>query len=372
MAKGYLKQYLLKKGTARGTPVSGTFELTARCNLSCKMCYIHAQADDMEKRSHELSAQKWLQLGRQAVDMGMIYLLLTGGEPMLRADFAEIYEGMAKMGVILSVNTNGTYLTQDLLDLFVKYPPEKINISLYGMSGEKYGSLCRNAAGYDRAIRNILLLKNAGVTVNLNTTFTRENVEDMEKIVEFAKKESIPVRTASYLFPPVRGGEGDRDIFLSPEEQGEAAAKFDWLTLESEKLHGRATMIREALRGNSPTQATESRAAACTAGRGSFWITWDGKMSPCGMINSYEDVTGQSFSQAWANTQENIRQYLLPQDCLGCNYKAICPSCVAVFADEDENAGVLLENMCRRTKAYAAKLQDYALRTLNCMENDAE
>jgi hypothetical protein len=128
MAKGYLKQYLLKKGTARGTPVSGTFELTARCNLSCKMCYIHAQADDMEKRSHELSAQKWLQLGRQAVDMGMIYLLLTGGEPMLRADFAEIYEGMAKMGVILSVNTNGTYLTQDLLDLFVKYPPEKINI----------------------------------------------------------------------------------------------------------------------------------------------------------------------------------------------------------------------------------------------------
>ena len=356
MAEGYLKQYLLKKGTARGTPVSGTFELTARCNLSCQMCYIHAQANDREIIHQELSTQKWLELGRQAVDAGMIYLLLTGGEPMLRADFAEIYEGMAKMGVILSVNTNGTCLTPELLELFVKFPPEKINISLYGMSGEKYGSLCRNAAGFDRAIQNTLLLKNAGVTVNLNTTFTRENVDDMDKIVEFAKREAIPVRTASYLFPPVRGGEGNDNIFLSPEEQGEAAAKFDWLTLEPEKLANRVEMIGKLLTGEAVRPSTPSRAAACTAGRGSFWITWDGKMSPCGMLNSYEDVTGQSFTQAWANTRSNIRHYLLPEACIGCNYQTICPSCVAVFADED---GMLQEDMCRRTKAYATKLLEY-------------
>ncbi len=357
MAKGYLKQYLLKKGTARATPVSGTFELTSRCNLSCKMCYIHARTNDREMIRQELPTQKWLELGRQAVDAGMIYLLLTGGEPMIRADFAEIYAGMAQMGVILSVNSNGTYLTPELLELFVKFPPEKINISLYGMSSRKYGSLCRNAAAFDRAMQNILLLKNAGITVNLNTTFTRENVDDMEKIVEFAKREAIPVRTASYLFPPVRGGEGDQHIFLTPEEQGEAAAKFDWLTLEPEKLASRVEMIQKMLAGEMVRPAIQSRAAACSAGRGSFWITWDGKMSPCGMLNSFEDVTGQTFAEAWANTRSNIKQYLLPEACIGCNYQTICPTCVAVFAEGDGNNETLREKMCRRTKSYAVKLQ---------------
>ncbi len=356
MSEGYLKQYLLKKGTARGAPVSGTFELTARCNFSCKMCYIHAKENDKEMLHRELSADQWLELGRQAVDAGMVYLLLTGGEPMLRADFARIYEGMAKMGVILSVNTNGTYLTPELLDLFIKFPPEKINITLYGMSSQKYGALCRNASGFDRAFQNILRLKNAGITVNLNTTFTRENVDDMEKIVEFAKTESIPVRSASYLFPPVRGGEGDHHIFLSPEEQGEAAAKFDWLTLEPEKLQSRAAKISEAIKNNASLPASDSRAATCTAGRGSFWITWDGKMSPCGMLNSYEDVTAGSFADAWNKTHGNITQYLLPEACIGCNYQAICPSCVAVFAEADGNT----EELCRRTKTYAAKIQEYA------------
>jgi radical SAM protein with 4Fe4S-binding SPASM domain len=196
--------------------------------------------------------------------------------------------------------------------------------------------------------------------VNLNTTFTRENADDMEEIVEFAKREVIPVRTASYLFPPTRGGEGDEHIFLSPEEQGEATAKFDWLTLEPEKLAGRVEMIKNLLAGEMPHPTTESRAAACTAGRGSFWITWDGKMSPCGMLNSYEDVTEQSFSEAWSKTQKNIARYLLPEPCIGCNYQPICPSCVAVFANADGDDGMLQEKMCRRTKTYASKLLEYA------------
>lgn len=360
MADASIKQYVFRKGSRQGIPVSGTFELTPRCNLSCKMCYIHAPARDAQAMSRELTVQQWLHLGRQAVDAGMIYLLLTGGEPTLRPDFPEIYAGLARMGVVLTVNTNGTVLTPQLLDLFRRHPPEKVNVTLYGMSRQTYGSLCGNADGFDLALRNIRTLKQAGVNVNLNTTFTRENLADMEKIVAFAKAESIPVRMATYLFPPVRGGSGSEDVFLTPEELGASAAGFDAMTLTPEKMTGRAEMIRKALAAPVAEPSTDSRAAACTAGRGSFWITWDGKMYPCGMLTSAVDVTQQAFLPAWQQTREAIKGYLLPQACGTCRYQAVCPSCVAVSACDGPEGEQTPEQLCRRTKTYVSEFLRYA------------
>ena len=117
------------------------------------MCYIHTQGQDKNSLQKELTLEQWLDIGRQAVDAGMIYLLLTGGEPTLRADFPQIYEGMARMGVLISVNTNGVFLPPNLLELFKRYPPEKINITLYGMSSDTYGELCRNAPAFHNTIR---------------------------------------------------------------------------------------------------------------------------------------------------------------------------------------------------------------------------
>ena len=78
--------YIHAKGAALGIPVAGNFELTARCNFGCKMCYVH-DSDGTD----ELSADQWIEIGRQAVEKGMVFLLLTGGEPFLRKDFKEIY-----------------------------------------------------------------------------------------------------------------------------------------------------------------------------------------------------------------------------------------------------------------------------------------
>lgn len=360
MADASIKQYVFRKGSRQGIPVSGTFELTPRCNLSCKMCYIHAPARDEQAMQRELSARQWLRLGRQAVDAGMIYLLLTGGEPLLRPDFPEIYEGLAEMGVVLTVNTNATVLTPRLLALFQRHPPEKVNVTLYGMSRETYGSLCGSAGGFDLALKNIRTLKQAGIHVNLNTTFTRENLGDMERIIAFAKEERIPVRMASYLFPPVRGGSGCDEVLLSPEEMGAAAARFDYLTLEQEKRASRAELIRGSLAAPLPEPAPDSRAAACTAGRGSFWITWEGTMSPCGMLTQAVDVREQDFLSAWQQTRETIKGYLLPRDCGTCRYQAVCPSCVAVSACDATEGEAAPEQLCRRTKTYITEFLRYA------------
>lgn len=359
MAAMTIKKYVFSRATSKGIPVSGTFELTSRCNLDCKMCYIHAAQCDRMAMERELTADQWLDLARQAVDAGMIYLLLTGGEPMLRPDFVQIYTGLAKMGIIVSVNTNATILTPRILEAFQQYPPERVNVTLYGASAGTYGALCGNADGYELAMRHIKALKQAGVNVNINTTFTRLNISDMERLVSFSKEIDAPVGMAAYLFPPVRGGCGVDSVFLDPEDLGRAAAKFDWMTLAPDVLQARAEMIRTTLDEPRTAPAKESRAAACTAGRGSFWITWDGKMLPCGMLLSGADVIGQDLVTAWQQTKENIKQYLLPVECLSCRYQSVCPSCVAISADEEGN-GVLQEPMCRRTEVYAEELLRYA------------
>ena len=102
-----IRRTLTRKCAAMGIPVSGFFELTPRCNLQCKMCYIRMTPQQMAPIGRERTAREWLELGRDARDAGMIFLLLTGGEPTIREDFPEIYEGLARMGLSISINTDG-------------------------------------------------------------------------------------------------------------------------------------------------------------------------------------------------------------------------------------------------------------------------
>ena len=86
-----IKEYVFRRGTIEHIPVSGTFELTPRCNLNCKMCYIHMSEKEQCAAGKELTTKQWIDIGEQAVSQGMVYLLLTGGEPLIRPDFSEIY-----------------------------------------------------------------------------------------------------------------------------------------------------------------------------------------------------------------------------------------------------------------------------------------
>ena len=108
-------RYLHNKAGRMKLPVNVTLELTSRCNFNCRMCYVH-DADCGRNRPYELTAAQWIGVAERARDAGTLFLLLTGGEPMLREDFDEIYEAVAGMGFILSVNTMGFCLNSGRID----------------------------------------------------------------------------------------------------------------------------------------------------------------------------------------------------------------------------------------------------------------
>ena len=346
-----IKKYVFQKAAKNHIPVSGTFELTPRCNLECEMCYIRMSAAEEAAIGSELTADEWLALGKTAADAGMVYLLLTGGEPLIRPDFERIYSGLAELGIILTLNTNGTLMNEKIVRCLEKHPPEKVNVTLYGASSDTYRKVCRSADGYDATIRGIQLLKEAKIPVCINTTYTHHNAADMERIVSFAKENSVPIRMTSYLFPPLRcGRKSNTGCFLLPEEYGRLGAAFDLITMDSERKRRRAEILAR-IQSLSDIPCGEGKAASCMAGRSALWVTWNGQLLPCGMLPDLgTSLREKDFAQIWAGLDHVMDSVKLPAKCVGCHKKILCPVCVAVTRNTDK----VPDALCRYCDSYIA------------------
>lgn len=341
-----ISAYLHNRAKNAGVPLAGNFELTARCNFNCKMCYVHQLHCPVEK---ELSAQQWIAIGKAARERGMLFLLLTGGEPFLRPDFAEIYTELRKMGLLISINTNASLLTDELMEVFKKYPPVRFNISLYGGCNETYRSLCGNAA-YDLVTKNILRLKDAGFDVKINCSVTPYNVSDVPAIYAFGKEHNLPVQAVTYMYPPVRINDcnyGDAPARFTAED----AAKYQLFCREQyltpEQLATTATALPE---GEAECVGELGEPIRCRAGRTAFWMTWDGRMLPCGMFpNDGHSVVEKGFDAAWMGTRVDTAGLRLPPECTNCEKKNRCVACAAACLAETGSTQIKPEYICRMT-----------------------
>ena len=344
--------YFHAKGKRLGLPVAGTFELTARCNFNCPMCYVHLTQEQVDARGRELTARQWLEIAREARDRGMIFALLTGGEPLVRKDFFEIYKGMKELGLVISVNSNGSMLQGEILEKFLEDPPARFNISLYGGSNETYRNMCGIPA-YDRVKENIRALRQAGVDVSLNLSITPYNRQDLERIHADAQELDVNVRASSYMYPPVRVddeayGGGNR---LSPTESAQCAVEWDMLRFSEEEFKFRAEgMSRLVAVEQEGCPVEEGEGITCRAGSTSFWITWDGRMLPCGMMVTPEVYPlRDGFGPAWDALRAQTAVLRMPGACKTCDHRELCNVCAAVCYTETGRFDGLPTYICEKT-----------------------
>ena len=353
--------YLHSKGNKLGLPIAGNFELTARCNFNCPMCYVHMTDDQLrETGKNELTAQQWLDIARAAKDRGMVFALLTGGEPLVRKDFFEIYDGMRKMGILISINSNGSMLKGAILERFLEAPPLRFNISLYGGSNDTYRSMCGLPA-YDQVKENIRRLRQAGVDVSLNLSITPYNKDDLVQIYADAVELDVNVKASSYMYPSVRvNGEqygcGNR---LSCAESAKYSVAWDLLRFPEEVFEQRAQKMARFQPIESdgcPVEVGEG--VRCRAGSTSFWMTWDGRMLPCGMMTTpVAKPLEIGFDAAWEHIRNETAKIRTPAKCTKCDYKEICGACAAVYFTETGKFDEVPEYVCRRAEEIVRQTQ---------------
>lgn len=333
--------YLSAKAAARGIPLSGTFELTSRCNFNCKMCYVH---DDVCRG--ELSAEEWIELGRQAVEQGMVFLLLTGGEPLLRKDFKQIYSGLKKLGLVITVNTNGSLIDEDMLNFLIQEAPARMNISLYGACEETYRNLCGNRS-FGKVVENIRRLRELGIAVKLNCSVTPYNVADIPEIYRIAKEIGVPVQATSYMFPPVRINGchyGEAPHRFTPQEAAAAQllCQEQYMTAQQLAMSFDTNPIPDM-----DCTGAEPGPMHCRAGKSSFWVKWNGNMLPCGMLpGEGYSIRDLGFAGAWEAVRQECREAREPAQCTECPKRGHCPACVASCLAESGDSTIRPRYVC--------------------------
>lgn len=360
-----LTQHLFTKASRMKLPLSGTFELSPVCNFACRMCYVRKTPQEVAAHDRPmLELDRWLEIAREAREAGMLYLLLTGGKPFLWPGFWKLYEQLTDMGFLISINSNGSLIDEEAIARLKARPPARINITLYGASDETYESLCQAKGVFTKVDRAIMGLTSAGILVKLNCSLTPFNAGDLEAMNRYAEERGLILETNTYMFPPLRRAPdmvGQNQRFTP----GEAA----WYHMKRYQLqYGEDTYrlyLKNVVRGMAPPLGLDSSCVdsvdgkiRCRAGKAAFWITWDGWLTPCGMmLEPKADLTGRSFSEAWKDLTLESEALKLSGVCGKCPDRDICHSCAAMAMAETGSAAGIPKYLCQMVEAMKSLAQ---------------
>ena len=268
-------------------PLGFELELTARCNINCRHCYINLPAADFTVQSKELS---YLQIKRyidQAASLGVMWCLLTGGEPLLRKDFCAIYRYLCKKGIFVQVFTNATLISQIHIELFKKNMPRDLEVTVYGATKETYEMVTRTPGAFAAFKRGIALLRTNKIPFRLKAVIMRSNLAEAEAIQNFCEKYTEDY----YRFDPFLQLRLDGDRHRNEEIRSERLLPEEIVALEMRNAARKKALFnlsktcvdlqafpqgaREEKRGNI---------FFCTAGKGSFAISYDGFFRICSSL----------------------------------------------------------------------------------------
>ena len=338
-------------------------ELTARCNNNCRHCYINLPANDRAAQKQELSLAEISHIANQAVDLGAMWCLLTGGEPLLRNDFADVYMLLKRKGLLISVFTNATVIRPEHIALFKKYPPRDIEVTVYGASRESYERVSRQPGSYAAFVRGLDALLNAGVRVRLKAMALRSNLEDMEAIAAFGR-----ARTKDfYRFDPQLHLRFDGDAKRNVEIQEERLTPEEIVALEraDEARFGALQESCDTLINEGFTHIGCDHLFHCGAGNGSFNVGYDGTFRLCSSLwapGTTVNLRHTSLREAWENLVPRVRdlrshdpEYL--QTCRQCAIVNLCLHCAAHAHLETGAMDGATPYFCRVAHARAEAIQ---------------
>jgi radical SAM protein with 4Fe4S-binding SPASM domain len=311
-----LMHQVMRIASANLRPLHACLELTYRCNLHCRHCYIDPCL--RQSPSHELTAGEWGGVLDQLRDAGTLSLLLTGGEIFTRPDFLDIAFEAKRRKFLLWLVTNGTMISSADAFRLKALRPYWTGISLYGASADTHEAITGCVGSFEATVGAIKLLKEQGLRVMIQAMLMDENVRDASAILDLAASMDVAVHMSHELVPT-------KGCALGPL-QYEAAFEGLEACVSPERL-------LEGFPADGPSM--------CRAGRGVCAISPTGEVSPCLLMPlRVGSVRESTFEELWrthpSDELEDLRS-IDEQDfseCRGCEIAAYCNRCPGVALGE--------------------------------------
>ena len=333
---------LQQKFIHQRTPIDVTLEVTRRCPLECQHCYNNLAMGDLDARKRELSKEEYFALLASLADMGVIWLLFTGGEIFARKDFLEIYAFAKQQGFLITLFTNGILINENIADYLREFPPFKIEITLYGRTKETYEALTQMPGSYDRCMRGIRFLLDRGLPLKLKTVATKINRHEVASMKEFAEQElGVEFKFDSLMSPRIDCSQAPLNVRLSPEDV--VALDMHWPRVAAEH---RKILAHEI--DKPPVQV--STVYSCGGGVKSFAIDPYGHMSIC--VLSHQDtydIRQGGVRAGWEHFLLRVRQRKAtrPTKCTDCRLHSVCSMCPANGELENGDPESPVEFLCQ-------------------------
>lgn len=306
-----MKQQLLKSATLSKTPILGEFELTTACNYRCKMCYLN---DHSSKQ--DLNTATWKHIFKDAVDNGLLYALLTGGEVFLRSDFNELYNYLYDLGVKITLFSNGSTVTSDIINTLTTRPPELVAITLYGATNKTYEEITNIKNGFTKTNVGIdLLLKNK-INTSVRTLPLLPIYIELEDIIQYAKSKHLILNYITYLTPTTY----TKRLDISQLIDFEARIK------ENFSITDGSLQIK---------QNTETN---CYALKAAYFINSLGDVQMCALAYTpKESLLNSNIKTVFSNLGKELERLNNNKTCKTCNSVRTCPTCYARRLYETNN-----------------------------------
>jgi radical SAM protein with 4Fe4S-binding SPASM domain len=336
-------------------------EITERCNNNCLHCGINLPVDDSRALARELSTEAIEEILCEAASLGCLTVRFTGGEPLLRQDFEELYLYARKSGLKVLLFTNATLMTPSLVELFSRIPPlEKIEVTVYGMKRTSYETITRAPGSFEAAWMGVNLLLEKKVPFVVKSALLPPNREEVEEFEAWAS--AVPWMDDFPSYSVFFDLHCRRD-----KKKNEIIQKIRPAPQEGLKFIARrkATYLKEMKRFCSRFMGpTGDNLFSCGAGLGGVCVDAYGKLQLCMGLRHPQtvyDLHKGSLKQAVTQFFPEVRKikaknfdYLAR--CARCFLKGLCEQCPGKSWTEHGTLDTPVEYLCEIAHAQARYL----------------
>lgn len=322
----------LQEDRQLSAPLFVIWEVTGACNLRCKHCL----SDSGKPTQNELNTQEAKELIDALEKMKVFYLNFSGGEPLVRPDIFEILEYASRKRMGIDLLTNGSLITQEVIDRFEKTNIFHVQVSLDGIGGT-HDDFRGISGSYQRSVKAIKLLRESNYGISISSAVTKQNIDEIPRIIDLAVDLGANLYKTTLFMPAGRGKRNVNDLALAPRDVKRLASMMiekkkevgDRITINNEEIY--PWLTEPSNNGTSGALAEpDSMKIGCTAGNSSLYITPDGKIAPCPFLREFTagNIRKEELRGIWDGSStfgifRNIKRGDLKGKCGACDHLGI-------------------------------------------------